>query len=704
MKIERAQHARMSESGSSLLRLIQNHELPVVDLLVRESIQNSLDASLDSSMGSFVEVHFNVGEFDPTKLGPHLEGITESLDRRFGSASQQYVSIRDYGTVGLTGPMHSDEIRDNDFGNLQKLVYEISKPQQKSGAGGSWGLGKTVYFRVGIGLVLYYSRIWTGSSYESRLAACLVEDEKLTDALLGKSGHLDRGIAWWGQAYGKDSTIPLTDEEEIAEILSIFSLTPYTGDQTGTTIIIPFVSEEALLSDASHNNDQAGSVIRYPWMVSLEEYLKLAIQRWYAPRLHNRSYSLGSYLCAFVNGDPITKNDMMPVFQVIQALYNRTDAAAQNNLDDILSEYGLDCGMEPISLHMVFKHGSKAGQVAFVVLSKRQLKMAPPHNNASPIIHLGKAQSDPDSNPPIMAYTRKPGMIVSYEIVGPWVNRIPHTGPDEFLIGIFVPNKDNELRDEYRGMSLEEYLRGSEQADHMSWTDYAIDSRRPGIIGKIRDQVCRKVANVYRDQPNRSETKHLGGLGRALADILLPPEGFGTRPSIEPSRKKESKPNPRRKQRLTLDIVDRPSFNRGAVHVPFVLSFGRTTTEVILAVVAQTEGSTLKPDDWEDPDEIGTDFPIRLLGLGIHKIVTGKRQRPFEPSDFGITRDSSELVQCKNVGLSLVSSRRGRVPFGVRITVPENTGYSLHGVMKMQSTDTLVHAGLAIIDRKDLSS
>ena len=106
-------------------------------------------------------------------------------------------------------------------------------------------------------------------------------------------------------------------------------------------------------------------------------------------------------------------------------------------------------------------------------------------------------------------------MIVSYEIVGPWVNRIPHTGPDEFLIGIFVPNKDNELRDEYRGMSLEEYLRGSEQADHMSWTDYAIDSRRPGIIGKIRDQVCRKVANVYRDQPNRSETKHLGGLGRA---------------------------------------------------------------------------------------------------------------------------------------------------------------------------------------------
>ena len=127
--------------------------------------------------------------------------------------------------------------------------------------------------------------------------------------------------------------------------------------------------------------------------------------------------------------------------------------------------------------------------------------------------------------------------------------------------------------------------------------------------------------------------------------------------------------------------MDRPSFNRGAVHVPFVLSFGRTTTEVILAVVAQTEGKTLKPDDWEDPDEIGTDFPIRLLGLDIHKIVTGKRQRPFEPSDFGITRDSSELVQCKNVGLSLVSSRRTSTLRG-KNNCSENTGYSLHGVMK----------------------
>ena len=34
----------MGISGSSLLRVIQNNDMPILDLLVREAIQNSLDA------------------------------------------------------------------------------------------------------------------------------------------------------------------------------------------------------------------------------------------------------------------------------------------------------------------------------------------------------------------------------------------------------------------------------------------------------------------------------------------------------------------------------------------------------------------------------------------------------------------------------------------------------------------------------------
>ena len=44
MKIEIAEPGRMTQSGSSLLKLIQNNNMPILDLLVRDSIQNSLDA------------------------------------------------------------------------------------------------------------------------------------------------------------------------------------------------------------------------------------------------------------------------------------------------------------------------------------------------------------------------------------------------------------------------------------------------------------------------------------------------------------------------------------------------------------------------------------------------------------------------------------------------------------------------------------
>ena len=46
MKIEIAEPGRMTQSGSSLLKLIQNNNMPALDLLVRESIQNSLDARM----------------------------------------------------------------------------------------------------------------------------------------------------------------------------------------------------------------------------------------------------------------------------------------------------------------------------------------------------------------------------------------------------------------------------------------------------------------------------------------------------------------------------------------------------------------------------------------------------------------------------------------------------------------------------------
>ena len=179
-----------------------------------------------------------------------------------------------------------------------KLVYEICKPQSNEGAGGSWGLGKTIYFRLGIGLVIYYSRIYQNGKYQSRLAACLVENENKPGALIPYGSGVKRGIAWWGKKDGlmSNDTVPLDNEAEIEKILHIFEIKPYAKKETGTTIIIPYINETELLNEVYATNEPAEN--KPYWANSVAEYLKIALQRWYAPRLLNTSYPYGAYLSA----------------------------------------------------------------------------------------------------------------------------------------------------------------------------------------------------------------------------------------------------------------------------------------------------------------------------------------------------------------------------------------------------------------------
>ena len=135
MKIELAEQGRMAQTGSALLRLFQNQTVPLLDLVVRESIQNSLDAAIQGKSG--VHVDIRIGSFNPRFLNKHLEGIQDELDSRYALRTNQckFISFGDKDTIGLTGPVRYRDLTNGSYGNLLKLVYEISKPQEIEGAG-----------------------------------------------------------------------------------------------------------------------------------------------------------------------------------------------------------------------------------------------------------------------------------------------------------------------------------------------------------------------------------------------------------------------------------------------------------------------------------------------------------------------------------------------------------------------------------------
>ncbi|MDD7219784.1 MAG: hypothetical protein PUI16_07380 [Clostridia bacterium] len=607
MQIEIPEAGRMMQTGSSLLRIIQNNNTPILDLLVRESIQNSLDAA--TGIKKYVEVDFNTGTFDKNEFCKNLDVVGPALIKKYPEDTYEYISVRDYYTEGLTGPLHYNDVINNDYGNLLKLVYDISKAQQQEGAGGSWGLGKTVYFRVGIGLVVYYSRILDhDNNYQSRLAVSLVEDENSNDTIIPPYGNINRGIAWWGQKIGDNQTCPVTDENEVNEILRIFDFTPYSGDQTGTAVIIPFINKEELLNNNSIEYlDGAENKIKPFWQSSLSDYLSVSVQRWYAPRLVNPEYRYGKYLRVRINDTNISFDSMEPEFQIIQSLYNRANNVTGNN-DVLQEEYEDNTFCSDIRLRGVMKT-PEAGNVAYTMVDRNILKMNYPDNKPSPYMYFNCEIKGTDYNKPVVCFTRKPGMIVNYENIGKWADGLPESDSDHFIFVVFSLNSENSLIDDSK-MPLEEYIRKSEKADHTKWDDYNIGDFNPRIITKIQSQISKKVSADFGTEDEQPSERQVSGLGKFLGDLLLPPEGYGTKPTKEKGTNPGNGITVKHKDISLRIFTDKTKYGVSHMVLSMRIKSSKNIGDFSLNIGVDSENGTISSDVWEN--QLGLKMPFEI--------------------------------------------------------------------------------------------
>lgn len=697
MKIEIAEHARMSERGSSLLRLIQNNEMPVLDLLVRESIQNSLDAAQRKS--SKVEVAFNSIEFENQKLNKHFDKITEGLNNKFPSSSSKLLEIRDTNTFGLTGPLHYTQVEDNNFGNLLKLVYEISMPQQKEGAGGSWGLGKTVYFRLGIGLVVYYSRIKnTDGNFESRLAACLVEDETKEDCLVKSSNsHLQRGIAWWGQSsFDGKSTMPITNEEEINEILSDLNIKPFNDYQTGTSIIIPYIDEKKILEETL-DSDQRNRDLNGWWTSNIQDYLNVSVQRWYAPRLANPTYEYGPYLDMTINGKEISNDNMLSLYKVIQELYNiaKVNLAEKKLKLDYLET--AEVHVKEINLRNTFKKGQLSGKVAYVKLTKEDLRITPPNNLPSPLMQLLNSEVKHDFNPPIFAYTRRPGMIVNYEQAGYWTDGIPKTSTEEFLIAIFVPNSDNYLlsKSEVPEISFEEYIRKGEKADHTSWNDWNLEGYRLSIIAKIQQRVRKLISDTFKTNGHTESESKTTGLSRSLGQILLPPQDFGRLPVGPKSENGNSSSPPRQGINPKINLTEIEYLQNKEINIKFELIGSKKSKGYQVELKVPSESGVIGAAAWESDEVFGKAFPIEIIGYSFNNIVlkSGNSKENIEDILF----QQKDYNNANILSVSKVYSEKYNICSAIEVKHHKEGILSGLGELRLRFTEDDFKAGVSIV-------
>ncbi len=541
MKIEVLEFGKNTHLGSSVLRVLQNDHTPKTDLLVREVVQNSLDAARDNA--EYVNIDFTVGEFISENLAAELEKVGDQIASDY-PRTQKFISIRDNNTTGLTGALNHNRVDGQNYGNLVKLVYDVAKPQEQVEAGGSWGYGKTIYYRMGIGVVIFYSRIINeDDEYEERLAISMVEDETKTKTYIPPYSGVNSGkrptktgVAWWGNLDEFGHSYPIDDPVTIKRILSIFDIDQYSGSDTGTNVIIPYINEKEILANNIVTNKSNFATIDV--YNDLSSYISASIQRWYAPRLDNPvNTNNTTYLKATVNNKKILEDKY---FTLIKSMFNY---AITNNISTLPT--GLDHSKlkrTPIMIQNMagaYLSESEVGYLVYGSLSYKDLNMQSPGDITDVYYKSNISYEDTDNKPAIFTYCRRPGMIINYESKTDWTNSIFSKEEDEYIIGIFVLNSDVSITfDNNRTFSLEEYVRQSEQADHVSWQDHSKFGNNPGIIRRFKNRVRVNINDAFKEEIIEAPTTNDGKLGMLAGKLFLPPSDFGKRASMPVKRDK----------------------------------------------------------------------------------------------------------------------------------------------------------------------
>ena len=222
-----------------------NNEIDRSSALVRETIQNSLDARRDSTAPVEVRFSFHEGALflGPTLLRDYLAGLVPHL-RACGLDlddidlhEPRFLLVEDFGTHGLRGnPQTQDP---TDFYFFWHVVGRSGKTDAKAGR---WGLGKTVF---------------PNSSQISTFFGYTVRSDDRRHLLLGQTclkthshdGATRLPYAFYQSSGPRQFELPFEDPERLAKFRADFQLARL--EESGLSLVVPFpyreINEESLI-------------------------------------------------------------------------------------------------------------------------------------------------------------------------------------------------------------------------------------------------------------------------------------------------------------------------------------------------------------------------------------------------------------------------------------------------------------------------
>lgn len=238
------------------------------EALVREGIQNALDARLESASQVRVRIFISHGNKSISEnwIGNawlHLKAKGNGLHKiPLETENCSYLVFEDFGTTGLYG----DEAQDGDSGKKNPFFYFFRAEARSDKAGedrGRWGVGKHVFPRSSRISTYFGMTLRSTDKKKMLMGHTILKYHNVANTDFAPDGYL--GIQQNGQM-----TLPYTDIQTIEEFSKDFKLS--RKSESGLSIVVPHIDPEITLERIKH------AVITGYFLPVLENKLLITIE------------------------------------------------------------------------------------------------------------------------------------------------------------------------------------------------------------------------------------------------------------------------------------------------------------------------------------------------------------------------------------------------------------------------------------------
>lgn len=222
--------------------------------LVREAIQNSLDAKSDCSIGKPVLVRFSLGSHSAAS-GVMSHYVSDEAWQHFNAEDNglaapptasdncRFLVYEDFNTNGLIGDVTAYEAQPNN--SFYFFMRAEGQSGKQEGERGRHGIGKYVFpYTSGI-------RMFIAVTVRSSDFCCLIAGQSVL-----KSHHVDgkkfTPDGWWGDFDDDNFQLPIEDPALFKQLANDFGLVR-SIEQAGLSLIMPYVQSEVTADKLSEH-------------------------------------------------------------------------------------------------------------------------------------------------------------------------------------------------------------------------------------------------------------------------------------------------------------------------------------------------------------------------------------------------------------------------------------------------------------------